>query len=96
MPDAAHAFGYLRELVWQDLALIVAIVLGSRILIAVVRWIIRPVPTVGKRASIFDSEALPEASLSPSRTVSYATAHAVVSARSRYTRDERWGHCRLL
>jgi len=47
MPDAAHAFGYLRELVWQDLALIVAIVLGSRLLIAVVRWIIRGVAENG-------------------------------------------------
>jgi small conductance mechanosensitive channel len=41
MPDAAHAFGYLRELVWQDFALILAIILGSRLLIAAVRWLIR-------------------------------------------------------
>lgn len=41
MTDAAHAFGYLRELVWQDLLLILAIVLGSRLLIGIVRWIIR-------------------------------------------------------
>lgn len=41
MPDILHGFAFMRELVWQDLAIILAIVIASRILIVVVRWFTR-------------------------------------------------------
>ncbi len=41
MPDAIHSLSYLRDLVWQDLALILAIVIVSRVMILMVRWLIR-------------------------------------------------------
>ena len=40
MPDVLHFPAFMRELVWQDLAIILAIIVASRILIVVVRWFI--------------------------------------------------------
>jgi len=47
MTDAIHTFAYMRELVWHDLLLILAIVVASRILVLVVRWFIRRVAENG-------------------------------------------------
>src|SRR5882724_162741 len=47
MTDAVHTFTYLRELVWQDLVVILAIVVASRILVLVMRWAIRRVAENG-------------------------------------------------
>ena len=41
MTDTIHTFAYMRDLVWHDLLLILAIVVASRILVLIIRWLIR-------------------------------------------------------
>ncbi len=47
MPDAIHAFANMRDLVWKDLLIILAIVVASRVLVLAMRWIIRRVAENG-------------------------------------------------
>jgi small conductance mechanosensitive channel len=41
MPDSAHALGFLREMVWQDIVLVLAILVASRFLVLGARRAVR-------------------------------------------------------
>ena len=46
MFDSAHSLGFLRELVWQDILLILAVLIASRLLVVVARQAIRRIAEI--------------------------------------------------